>query len=419
MKTRNLLNMAVLTLAIASCGSKSDIESSLKNMIQQDAGKLLDNDIKNLENGVKIAEQEQKKLDEEIKAIDKKLETATGEEKTKLENEKKEKEAAKKKIEDEIKKNKDKFEELKKEQDIVKIIKDKKDARYKELTFVSEKSGGNNNGNGGNQGGQLKDIITIEKDAENKYTYKVSYGKDFAFKEEDFDLKNGNKTKVKTDTLIETKKDKDTGANEKVTYDIKGSMRKGGNEVRLSYSDFGAFEGIVKYLKIESNNPKHKAYEGREEKTGNFFAQGVKDLAATVTAGNKMTFKGKTFAFMLGRNGNNETEEFVDGTVKLDVDDTAKGKLNLNFGKKLDLTAKELDLSQTQFNALNGKVTATGEKVKGLNLGNANLTMNMYGPENNKPTEAVGIYRFDFINNGCQENCDGFSLNGSFGAKKE
>ena len=202
-------------------------------------------------------------------------------------------------------------------------------------------------------------------------------------------------------------------------------MRKGGNEVRLSYSDFGAFEGSAIYKEIETNNAKLKEKAkkviGKEaDKEGIYFTQGVKDLAAKVNVGDKMTFKGKTFAFMKTRKDDDETREFVDGTVKLDVDNTATGKLNLNFGDALDLNVNGLDLRQNEFHSFNGPVTVKGTKVKGYgNVGATNLNLNMYGPEETKPTEIVGKYEFDFKKSGCMSDCDGVYLKGAFGAKKE
>lgn len=411
MKTRNLLNMAVLTLAIASCGSKSGIDSTLSK-IQEDAGKSLEKELEKKANEIKNDVEAAKNLNKEIEDLKKKAATATGEEKAKLEAEIAKKEAEKKKLEEKLKKQQEELAGLKEENDLLTKIRDPKDTEYKKLVFVSSQDRDNK--------GKLRNYMTVEtKDGKHEYTFfSKENGEGVKFTDDDFDLKNGNRTKV-----ITTTKTAVLGGGVRATFENKTSMRKGGNEVRLSYSDFGSFEGIVKYLKIESNDPKDKAYEGREGKTGAFFAQGVEKLKANVAG--KMTFTGKTFAFMKSRIGNNESEDFKDGKVTLDVNDLNIGKLNLNFGSELDLTVKNLNLSsQTHFNGFSDKVEAKGSMIKNdFGVNNTELNLNMYGPKVDKPTEAVGTYGFSFQKqNNCQSNCgqqDGLELKGSFGAKKE
>ena len=119
---------------------------------------------------------------------------------------------------------------------------------------------------------------------------------------------------------------------------------------------------------------------------------------------------------------NGKANEILDGTVKLEVGNSKKGKLNLGF-TNLDVTVKELDLSKTIFSDfdLKNNVEIKGDKLEGKKYQvkentHSKLDLNMYGAEPTKPTEAVGTYRFYFDPKDCSGEC--FKVKRFFWCKK-
>lgn len=217
------------------------------------------------------------------------------------------------------------------------------------------------------------------------------------------------------------------------------TVKLGGANIGLSFSDFGMWtiHGTNSYTgdsTLIENDPDNKLSGNDDYYVDYAFASGIDAFKqkyvtdTTLEANRKVKFSGNAIgvATKVGVDTADNQRQDLSGKAVLEIDnDSATGNLNLKFDKWYGFDFSDIDLSSKDgFNSSNVKISDSSS-VTGFKFGASpnlvgNLSGTMYGSEENKPSEAVGIFDIssDKVYGDTEGKYNSIKVEGAFGAKK-